>query len=165
MYLEKKMHISYLGGFFVFNFLFCLNWSVDLSHTADIQLHSWGRDLKEAFEQAAICMFGYMTELSKVDVDFSACFEINVSGHDLESLLFRFLDELLFVFSTDRIVCRNVIIQEFNMNSFSIVATCFGERFSLDKHPQGTEIKAITFSNMQIHSHPEKSEIFVIVDI
>ena len=34
-----------------------------LDHTADVQLHAWGPSLKEAFEQCAKAMFGYITEL------------------------------------------------------------------------------------------------------
>lgn len=33
-----------------------------LDHTADVQIYCWGEDLKEAFEQAAIGMYGYITE-------------------------------------------------------------------------------------------------------
>jgi len=40
-----------------------------------------------------------------------------------------------------------------------------GETFELGKHPQGTEVKAITYSAMQILEKEEYSEIFVIVDI
>ena len=31
-----------------------------------MQLHAWGPSLKEAFEQCAKAMFGYMTELDTV---------------------------------------------------------------------------------------------------
>ena len=34
-----------------------------LDHTADVQLHAWGPTIKEAFEQCAKAMFGYITEL------------------------------------------------------------------------------------------------------
>ena len=37
-----------------------------LDHTADVQIHSWGPSVKEAFEQAAKAMFGYMTELDTI---------------------------------------------------------------------------------------------------
>ncbi|CAB1117265.1 unnamed protein product [Ectocarpus sp. CCAP 1310/34] len=41
-----------------------------------------------------------------------------------------------------------------------------GETFDLSKHPQGTEVKAITYSNMQINEGPDgRTDIYVIVDI
>ena len=36
---------------------------------------------------------------------------------------------------------------------------------SLDKHPQGTEVKAITYSAMQINESEDYNEVFVIIDI
>jgi SHS2 domain-containing protein len=51
------------------------------------------------------------------------------------------------------------------MEEFRIKCSCFGEPFDLKKHPQGTEVKAITYSAMQIVQNPEKFEIFVIIDI
>lgn len=50
---------------------------------------------------------------------------------------------------------------EFDAENYKIKARCCGETFDLNKHPQGTEIKAITYSNMQVH----EKEVFVIIDI
>ena len=41
----------------------------------------------------------------------------------------------------------------------------YGEPFEIGKHPQGTEVKAITYSNMQIYDTDDKHEVFVIIDI
>jgi SHS2 domain-containing protein len=110
-------------------------------------------------------MFGYMTDLDTVDVE-DQC-EVEVEGHDLDSLLFNFLDEFLFVFSTELIVSKEVEIVEFDRENFKIRAVGRGEPFDLEKHPQGTEVKAITYSAMQIMEKPEgeRSEVFVIIDI
>ncbi|GJQ84857.1 hypothetical protein Trydic_g478 [Trypoxylus dichotomus] len=50
-----------------------------LDHTADVQLHAWGQNLQEAFEQCGIAMFGYMTELDSVEIKQSAEIEAEVS--------------------------------------------------------------------------------------
>lgn len=113
-------------------------------------------------------MFGYMTELSTVEIKQSA--EIEATGHDLESLLFHFLDELLFLFSCEPfLICSKLTITEFitEGEEFRIQCKCYGEEFQLGKHPQGTEVKAITYSAMQIVNDAEKKDfqVFVIIDI
>ncbi|XP_017035654.1 protein archease-like [Drosophila kikkawai] len=137
-----------------------------LDHTADVQLHGWGTSLKEAFEQCGVAMFGYMTELEYVSVE--QCFEIEAKGDDLEGLLFHFLDELLFLFSAEPyLVCKKLEITKFDMETFEISCRCYGEPFELGKHPQGTEVKAITYSAMQIVQDTTANhyEVFVIIDI
>jgi SHS2 domain-containing protein len=71
----------------------------DLDHTADVQLHAWGDDLKEAFEQCAMAMFGYMTEIDYVEMVETQAIE--AEGDDLVGLLYHFLDEWLFLFSAE----------------------------------------------------------------
>jgi SHS2 domain-containing protein len=50
---------------------------------------------------------------------------------------------------------------------FEITGRAWGESFDLKKHPAGTEIKAITYSNMQINENQQdgNTHIYVIVDI
>nr|XP_022912895.1 protein archease-like [Onthophagus taurus] len=138
-----------------------------LDHTADVQIHAWGSNLKEAFEQCGIAMYGYMTELETVEIKQMS--EIEANGDDMESLLFHFLDELLFLFSCEPfLICSRLKITEFKTgDEFKIKCQCYGEEFTLGKHPQGTEVKAITYSAMQIIDEPEtnKSQVFVIIDI
>nr|SVE75504.1 EOG090X0IKX [Daphnia dolichocephala] len=135
-----------------------------LDHTADVQLHAWGDSLEEAFEQCTQAMFGYMTEIDKVEILDKH--EIEAQGEDLQSLLFHLLDEFLFLFSAEPFfIPRKVKITEFDRVSFKISAVGYGEIFDLKKHPQGTEVKAITYSNMQIHDTPNVHQVYVIIDI
>ncbi|XP_044184329.1 protein archease-like isoform X1 [Acropora millepora] len=135
-----------------------------LDHTADVQLHAWGDDLKEAFEQVATAMFGYMTDLNSVDVVREE--EIMAEGDDIINLLFHFLDEFLFLMCADPyFIVKEVEILEFDKENFKIRAIGRGEEFDLNKHPQGTEVKAITYSNMQVHDNDNRHDVYVIIDI
>ena len=129
-------------------------------------MHSWGPTLEKAFEQCAISMFGYMTDLDTIEE--SSTLQIEAAGHDLQSVLYNFLDEWLFNFSADPFfIPFKIEVTEFDrsQDEIRIKAIGYGETFDLDKHPQGTEVKAITYSAMQITEKDSFCETFVIVDI
>ena len=68
----------------------------------------------------------------------------------MDSLLFNLLDEFLYRFATNEWIVRDVVVERLDLTAFSATVTGYGEAFTLQKHTQGTEIKAITYSNMQI---------------
>lgn len=45
----------------------------------------------------------------------------------MQSLLFAYLDELLFLFCTEGICCKRVSIQEFDVEEFKLVFTAWVE--------------------------------------
>ncbi|KAK3749731.1 hypothetical protein QZH41_014014 [Actinostola sp. cb2023] len=112
----------------------------------------------------AVSMFAYMTEIETVDIVREEVIE--AEGDDMMSLLFHFLDESLFLMCGDPyFIVKEVEIIEFDTENFKIKAIERGEEFDLKKHPQGTEVKAITYSSMQIYDHEGMHEVFVIIDI
>jgi len=160
-----------------------------LDHTADVQCHSWGPTLELAFAHMAPCMFNYMTDLTDITEDPACVEEFTVAGHDLKSLLFNYMDEMLFRFCTDGFcICRVEILDQIDPSGtaagrwtgedeaeegpsstkgpeLKCVCRVHGCAFDRSKHVQGTEIKAITYSNMQVHVEEDKCDLYVIVDI
>jgi SHS2 domain-containing protein len=138
----------------------CFPFPPDLDHTADIQLHSWGSTLEEALEQVVLAMFSYMSDITRVEIDPEREDTFTVEGHDMDSLLFNLLDEFLYRFATNEWIIRDVHVQKLqrDRSPFSVTVTGYGEGFTLSKHTQGTEVKAITYSAMQIFVHGKRVE-------
>ena len=136
-----------------------------LDHTADVQCHSWGPTLEAAFEAMAPCMFNYMTDLSLVVPDDKVTTELTVNGHDMHTLLFAYMDELLFRFCTEQLCVTHAQVLSLDREKFLLTVRVRGATFDRNTHTQGTEIKAITYSNMQVHEGEARSDIYVIVDI
>ena len=67
--------------------------------TADIGFHAYGKSINEAYENAGLAMFNVITDISKVKKDESREFEI--VSEDLVSLLYDYLEELLFLQDTE----------------------------------------------------------------
>lgn len=76
-------------------------------------MHAWGDTMIEAFEQCGNAMFGYMTEIESVEI--FQVHHIEAEGHDLQSLLFHFLDELLFMFSAEPFLVAKVRLFVINL--------------------------------------------------
>lgn len=134
-----------------------------LDHTADIQIHAWDKDLNGTFASCAVAMFGYMCQLNEISTDLEV--EITASGHDLHSLLYNFLDECLYIFHTDSFAMVNIVIGELNTTNYSLSAIARGGTFDASRHTQGTEVKAITYSNMNVRETDTRCDVHVIVDI
>ena len=142
-----------------------------LDHTADIQLHSWGESFPQALEALVMAMFGYQTKLSLVDVneDESAQYgsNVRVESHDIESLVFAFLQEWLCIFHESGFVPREVTVQSADLTHFTTISSGRGEKMKPEKHLQGTEVKAVTYSNLQVIQDDtgNRFDIWVILDI
>ena len=134
-------------------------------HTADVLIRAAGRTLEEAFEQSALGVYNVITDTSLVKPKIRI--DLEVSGFDLENLLYRWIEEMLLytdseglVFSLFR-VCR---IEESN-GEYRILSSVWGERFDPERHTHGTIVKAMTYAQMSIQERDDCWHITFVVDI
>ncbi len=123
--------------------------------------------MAEAMENCALGMFGYMTDLGGVGEECVSG-EMRVEGADLEGLLMRFLEEWLYTFHGDGLISRKIEVgrvEEKGGGGWECETRGWGENWDPNKHIQGTEVKAITYSNLQVNVTKERTDIYVIVDI
>ena len=51
------------------------------------------------------------------------CRTFEAEGHDMQSLVFNFLDELLFIFSTEFFTCKELTVVEIDRSNWRIKAS------------------------------------------
>ncbi len=135
-------------------------------HTADVQVRSWGPSLEEAFSQTAYSLMETITpDLKKITPNVER--KITIKAEDKEALLFDFLSEFLYIFDVDELVFSQIYvskIEKFNDN-YKLQATLKGEKFDLIKHEIGIEVKAITYSFLNIEEKHASTIIDIVFDI
>ena len=136
-----------------------------LSHPADIQVHSWGPTVARALEPQAVALFGEMMDLDKFEEKEER--KISIQGSDILSMVYSFLDEWLYIFDTDCFVGKRFVISKCDLKTFEIEAIGYGEVFDQEKHASArkTEVKAITYAQLQVIQNDGKAEIYVILDL
>lgn len=128
--------------------------------TADIGLKAYGNDMNEAFENAGLAIFNIISDTSLIIPERKIEFE--VTSEDDVSLLYDFLEELLFYHETEFMLFSrfDVEIDE----KFHLKAVIYGEEIDWNKHERKTEIKAITFHKMAVKKTGHV-ELQAIVDL
>ena len=135
-------------------------------HTADVQVRSWGSSLEEAFAQTAYSLMATITpNLNKITPKVERI--ITIEAEDKEALLFDFLSEFLYIFDVDELIFNKIYVRSIKKfkDNYKLRATLKGEKFDIDKHEIGIEVKAITYSFLNIEEKLESIVIDIVFDI
>lgn len=136
-----------------------------LEHTADVYIAAYGRNLEEAFENAALAMFETMTDTADVKREREDIIE--VEGEDIESLLYNWLESLLVKFEIENMLYSgfNILSMKREDGKLRLKAKIYGEPFDPERHKQKVGIKAVTYHRMEINEGPGEVTVKFILDI
>ena len=137
-----------------------------IEHTADVRVRSWGSTLEEACAQVALSLMETISpNLKKVNQNLVR--EINVESEDKYALVVDFLTEFLYIFDVEELIFNEIDVQliKFNNATYQLKAVAKGEKFNKRMHDIGTEVKAITYSFMNIEEKKDRAIIDIVFDI
>ena len=129
-----------------------------MPHTADVGLIAYGKTLDEAFANAAYGMFAVMTDLRKVKESESR--RISITEKDKESLLFEWLNRLLYLLDVEHLLFKRF---EVALDGTYLSATCYGEKFDPARHKMTIGVKSATYYMLEVDE--QKNRVRVVFDV
>ena len=128
-----------------------------LEHTADVKFRAYGKTLEEVFENSALAMINsqYSGKIKKVIKK-----KIKVEGENVESLLYNFLEEVLYLIDASGFLASEFKVK---ISGDKLEATIEGDlvknyKFSLD-------LKAVTYNEMFVKKEKGKWVSQVVLDV
>ena len=132
-------------------------------HTADAKFQAYGKTMEEAFSNAALAMFSIITDTKKIKKNIKK--GIEARGHDLKSLLYNYLEELLFLIDTENFLLNH--IEELKIHKkekkYFLEAIAVGDK--ADNYETNGDIKAITYNEMEVKEEKDKVMVQVVLDL
>lgn len=130
-----------------------------LEHTADVKFQSFGKSLNESFENAAYAL--KETICGKIRIKDKIKKKIKIKGKDNESLLYNFLEEILFLLDSEEFLLSR--IKKIKIKDNKLEAEFLGDKASNYKFTNN--VKAVTYSEMQVKKEKNKYICQVVLDV
>lgn len=133
-----------------------------IEHTADIQFICRENSLEDLFIECALAM-----KNSTCDDKITSIKEksFSIKGHDLENLLYNFLEEILFISETENLIFERVLEIKISKNGkeyFLESKISFGDSTKYSIH---LDVKAITYNEMYVREINNSWEAKVTLDV
>ena len=125
-----------------------------IDHTADVGIRAYGVNIGQAFANAARALFSLITELDSINEVLYR--DIEIAAPDQESLLVKWLNELIYLFDAESIIFRSFDITQ--LNNTQLKARSYGEKVDNSRHKLKTGVKAATYHMLKI----DKNNIYKV---
>jgi SHS2 domain-containing protein len=132
---------------------------------ADAAFEAWGGTPEMLFESAAEALLAVMV-LDTATVLVEKFRAVSLTAASLEMLLFRFLDELVYLKDAERLFLKveTLAISE-SMDGWSLTGIFGGEKIDTLRHETTVDIKAVTPYRFQVAKTDDRWRATVVVDV
>lgn len=131
-----------------------------LEHTADVKFQAYGTTLEEAFSNSAYALTHLM---HKGTVREQHEFHIHAEGRDLESILYSFLEDFLFLLDSKDFLLARIKNMEIDSGRTCLEADITGDDAAQYELELG--IKAVTYHDMFVRQEQGRWITQVVLDI
>jgi SHS2 domain-containing protein len=132
-----------------------------LDHTADIGIIVHGENLKALFENAGEAFFHLITDLKKVKRRVER--QVNIEGESLDRLMVDWLSELLYLHDVENLLFKGFKVDSVGEDGLKAIAK--GEPFQEGVHVIKTEVKAVTYHQIEVRQEAGGWRAQVILDL
>ena len=129
-----------------------------LEHTADVKFKAYGKNINQVFEHCTLAFSNYISREKKIKTKIKR--EITIEADNSEQLLYKFLDELIYLLDADKFVAAKAEVQ---IEKNKLAATLLGD--SAFKYKDLDHVKAATYAEMYIRPNFTGWEAQVVLDV
>ncbi|HDD36421.1 MAG: archease [Archaeoglobaceae archaeon] len=129
-----------------------------IDHTADVAFEVYGKNLRELFENATMAFYDAFVNVERLEEDKHV--EIEVEADGVDYLLFKWLNELLYLFDTEFFGGKRCSI---NVSENKAKGKIIGGKLTAEIIK--VEPKAITLHNFKVEKRDGDWYAFVVIDI
>lgn len=132
--------------------------------TADIGIEVNSENITEAFINAALGTLNIITDIEKIKPQTTK--NITIESEDEYGLLYDWITELLILLDSE-----NFMASQYNISitkddtSYKLEGDILGDNYDTNTYNYKTEVKAITYHEMDIVQEDENIKIRFIVDL
>lgn len=130
---------------------------------ADIAFEARNKELNKLFEDCALATFDSMVDLKTVKLKIKK--EIKLKADNIEELLFKFLEELVFLKDSDYVLFNKFKVKIDGDKDFILKASLNGEKIDTKKHKLKVDVKAITMHMFKVEKIKNEWKAFVVLDV